>query len=221
MNRIDIKKFVDFGYLDIRPSVLERFETELFIHGGLHYESLCSMSEKSLLSIEGFTRENIDCIKNELARYGLSLNMSKQDIVDYKDAEYIKAHQLKEPQTVIKEKSDELPIAAIAEEKIKEALLEEPKVHITEDVMTQSDYEKKVNISPFEKGFLNDQEWMLHQIRMRLLIYQPWYIKTFCPFSWRLQIAMGQAEEMFKAYKEDFVERAIKYAPKSIESNIK
>src|SRR5574344_880115 len=72
----------------------------------------------------------------------------------------------------------------------------------------QIEYRNKINANPFEKGTLNDLEWMRHQTRIQLLTHQSWFVRLFFPFSFRLQIAMVQSSEVFKVFTDDIVQRA-------------
>ena len=203
MKRIDLVNSLHFIELDIRPSLIDKLAHELNKEDrhGDSYESICKMSEEELLKVPHITKDIVDRIKEHLAGYGLRLGMTDKDIEDYKDAEYNKLHGKEKVEDTYEKKQGS---ASIKEETLKGNSKQ------TEDKNSnnQIEYRNKINANPFEKGTLNDLEWMRHQTRIQLLTHQSWFVRLFFPFSFRLQIAMVQSSEVFKVFTDDIVQRA-------------
>ena len=191
MERVKLESFLDLDGPMVKPSIKDKLTSAMYKSQALTYGDFCKHSEAELLDIEFLTHDLYVALCQQVKTAGLHVNMTDKELEEYKDAEFVKNNP-----EVISPKTDS---------KQEDSLKDNPK-----DLKEKHDaILKKMQTSPYERLYLNDLEWMLHQIRLQLLTHQPWYIKTFCTFSWRLQIAMGQAQEMFDEISQNIIERAV------------
>lgn len=196
MERVKLESFLDLDGLMIKPSIKDKLTSAMYKSQALTFGDFCKHSETELLNIDFLTHDLYVALCEQVHSAGLHVNMTDKELEDYKDAEFVKNNP-----EVISQKSDNQQEDSSKDNSDKPMLKDMKEKH---DAII-----KKMQSSPFEKLYLNDLEWMLHQIRLQLLTHQPWYIKTFCTFSWRLQIAMGQAKEMFDEINQNVIERAM------------
>lgn len=196
MERVKLESFLDLDGLMIKPSIKDKLASAMYKSQALTFGDFCKHSETELLNIDFLTYDLYVALCEQVHSAGLHVNMTDKELEDYKDAEFIKNNP-----EVISQKHDNQK-EDISKDNSDKPMLKDMKEKHNAII-------KKMQSSPFEKLYLNDLEWMLHQIRLQLLTHQPWYIKTFCTFSWRLQIAMGQAKEMFEEINQNVIERAM------------
>ena len=65
-------------------SLFERIMTDLKQNGILSIEDLCKKKETELYEIKPLSKEIIDLLKKELLKFGLSLGMSENKLIEYK-----------------------------------------------------------------------------------------------------------------------------------------
>lgn len=198
MERVQLESFLDLDGLMIKPSIKDKLANAMYKSHALTYGDFCKHSEAELLDIDFLTHDLYVILREQVISVGLHINMTDKELDDYKDAEFVKNN----PEVI--QPTNEAKQEESSKDKSAEQLSNELKEKHNAIL-------KKMQTLPYERLYLNDLEWMLHQIRLQLLTHQPWYIKIFCPFSWRLQIAIGQAQEMFDEISEDIIKRAMNY----------
>lgn len=212
----------------MRPSLKERIRRDFSDSLMFNYESLCLTTEKKLLSLPNITPDAVEKIKDFLSQYGLRLGMAEEDIEAYKDADYLKAHpelsvsagsmtthpeqtgdEHEESENIVSnamnaglgdERSETSPLCGTGDTATGEQPYDERKEAIKAMCETIQD--------PLKWFRPDDLEWSRHQTRLFLLTSQPFFVRWFVPFKYRMKMAFKQSDDMINEYRKDMAIRS-------------
>lgn len=217
-----------FENMDIRPSLKEKIRSSLSESLMFDYESLCLTTEKELLSLPNITPDVVEKIKDFLSQYGLRLGMTEEDIEDYLDADYLKTHpeqsvSIASIATHKEQAEDEHEESGNIVSNAMNAGLDDGRSDTsplcgTGDTATggQPYDERKEAVKAMRETLQDplkwfrpdDFEWSRHQTRLFLLTSQPFFVRWFVPFKYRMKMAFKQSNDMISEYRKDLAIRS-------------
>ncbi len=233
--------FVDELTDKIRPSQLDKFKANLHNSKIWNFKDLCSISEERFRQFPYVTDEIADDFNAYLSDYGLKLGMTEEELADYQDAEFFekyppngkRASELIDDGACQNELIERLKKAmstmdVASNTEIDDNIAEETIV-LSSPLGSTSAKESEPEKAPFDpykekrlanayirdydpvRFSRNDMEWYLHYARLDMLREQPWYIKAFVPFKYRVEMAFEKADVIFDKYQKDAVSRSVAY----------
>ena len=224
----------------IRPSVAEKAKTQLFVLNAATYYRLCQKTEKELLMNSEISPALLSRIKSHLAERGLRLNLSEKSLDAYVDEEYNAVHGADEKLEIVEEPTEfekrlNFEISEELEKEFNDSIesteefilenVEQPKdAHDTKDIEAKQEPKEQFNLRKELRVayahtcdydpvrlMCNDWEWFRHQVRLDMLREQPWYIKAFVPFKYRVEMAFEKAEVIMDKYQKNAISRSMVY----------
>lgn len=217
-----------FENMDIRSSLKEKIRRSLSESLMFDYESLCMTTERKLLSLPYITPDAVGEMKGFLSQYGLRLGMTEEEIEAYKDADYLKAHpelsvSIESTATHPEQTEDGHEESGNIVSNAVNAVLGDERFETsplcgTGDTATgeQPYDERKEAIKamcetlqdPLKWFRPDDFEWSRHQTRLFLLTSQPFFVRWFVPFKYRMKMAFKQSDDMINEYRKDMAIRS-------------
>ena len=226
---------------DIRPSQLRKLRKSIFTNGIYEIIGLCRLTEKELMSLDGFDDNVICVIKKRLNESGLSLGMTESDLENYEDEEYNIQHPTENAvdtcQVIPKDwlkKDEPFDVKQLANMLrnpdgfalvVPEQETDEPAVQLTNSIKLklmirhEKEMREKVEDQLTDHGlsrlYADDIEWMKFHFIRTFYADQPWYIRLFRNREERLVLAQKEADNVVDKYLTELTDKIVTSRQKS------
>ena len=194
MERINLRYLIYFmDFPDVRPSQRDKLQHILYNNGARFIRQLCKMSYDEFIAIPELTPEIKQAVISSMAKYGLKVGMTEQEIISYIDEDYLKEHPESDSEgSIIPEIQNK---TEQEEEKPSEEDLVEDDNPIEEEIPIEAEEDDKPNktieerLLSLERDLVlnydpiqfhpNDLEYTFHLNAINELYNQPWWKKLF------------------------------------------
>lgn len=224
---------------DLRPSAKRQTTDALYENGIYQIWSFCRKTKSELKAIDGIDEEVLSIIVTKLHEAGFFLGMTKQDLEEIEDAEYLRRHPERYKAVVTEdneghEKSipfdkpfDVSTLSKILREQrdieaigaVKNDDSSQKKVPLTSSLRRklldkcEKSSRDMINRMIEERGLMRMRPEDFDCIRFSLFrmyfFHQPWYVRLLYNSKERMLRAKWQSEKLFDAYMKLFVDEMV------------